>query len=138
MRSLRILQAVTLAGLLTVSATVPAQSGMGKYQQLYANGSVETLSGTIQSVDLVVPPGVKTQAVYVSLQTEKGIVPVQLGPEWFVKKLDTRIEKGDRIEVTGSRIVIEGKSLMLAAQIRKGAQTIVFRSGTGVPVWSGQ
>lgn len=138
MKTIRIIQAVILASFLTISAAAPAQSGMGKYQKLYANGSIDTVSGAVQSVDLVVPPGVKTQAVYVILETEAGIVPVQLGPEWFVKQLDTKIEKGDKIEVTGSRITIEGKSLMLAAQIKKGAQTVVFRNSSGVPVWSGQ
>ena len=63
---------------------------------------------------------------------------MQLGPEWFVQKLPTKFEKGDAIEVTGSKVTVEGKTMVLAAQIKKGAESIAFRSSSGVPVWSGQ
>jgi len=138
MKILPAIQMLMLASLLAVGATALAQSGMGKYQQLYAAGSATTVSGTVVAVDLVVPPGVKTQAVYLNLKTDSGLLPVQLGPEWFVQKLPTRIGKGDKIEVSGARITLEGKLLILAAQVKKGDQVLIFRNSTGVPVWSGK
>lgn len=138
MKIIRTLQILMFTGFLAASATASAQSGMGKYQQLYASGSVETVSGMVESIDLVVPPGVRTQAVYLSLKTDVGLLPVQLGPEWFVQKLPARIEKGDKVEVTGARITIEGKTLLLAAQVKKSDQVLVFRNSAGVPVWSGR
>jgi hypothetical protein len=124
--------------LLAVGATAAAQAGMGKYQQLYAQGDIQTVAGVVQSVDLVTPPGVRTQAVTVTLKTGTETIPVQLGPESFVQRLAFRIEKGDKIEVTGSRISVDGKSLMLAAQIKKGAQTLAIRNSAGVPAWAGK
>jgi copper(I)-binding protein len=138
MKTVRVIQAVVLAGLLTIGATVAAQPGMARYQQLYTTGEVQTVSGAVQSVYSATPPGVRTQAVYVSLKTDGDVIPVQLGPEWFIAKLATKIEKGDKIEVTGARVTVEGKSLMLAAQVKKGAETLVFRNDSGVPVWSGR
>jgi hypothetical protein len=111
---------------------------MGKYQQLYTQGSIESVSGVVQSVYLDTPPGVRAQAVYLSVKTDAASLPVQLGPEWFVQKLPTKIDKGDRIEVTGAKVTVEGKTFILAAQIKKGAETIAFRNSSGVPVWSGQ
>ena len=96
------------------------------------------MKGVVQSVYLDTPPGVRTQAVYLSLKTEAASIPVQLGPEWFVQKLPTKFEKGDAIEVTGSKVTVEGKTMVLATQIKKGAESIAFRSSSGVPVWSGQ
>jgi len=134
----RMLRVGVLAIFVGESASISAQPGMGKYQQLYTTGSVETLKGVVQSVYLDTPPGVRTQAVYLSLKTEATSIPVQLGPEWFVQKLPTKFEKGDAIEVTGSKVSVEGKTLVLAAQIKKGAQSTAFRNSSGVPVWSGQ
>ena len=134
----RMIQAAVFAGLVAVGAAASAQPGMGKYQQLYTQGSVETVSGVVQSLYLDTPPGVRTQAVYLSVRTDAASLPVQLGPEWFVQKLPTKFDKGDQIQVTGAKVTVEGKTMILAAQIKKGAETIVFRNSSGVPVWSGQ
>jgi DNA helicase TIP49 (TBP-interacting protein) len=123
---------------LVVSSMAAAQPGMGKYQQLYTQDKLQTVTGTVQSVDLVTPPGVIAQAVTLTLKTATETIPVQLGPESFVQRLETRIEKGDMIEVTGSRISVDGKVLMLAARIKKDTHTLLIRDNTGVPVWAGK
>jgi hypothetical protein len=138
MKCVRIIQAIVLAGLLTVGAAASAQPGVAKYQQLYTTGSVVTVSGVVQSVYQDTPPGVRIQAIYLNLKTDAESIPVQLGPESFIQKLTTKFEKGDKIEVTGAKVTVERKTMMLAAQVRKGAETIVFRNSSGVPVWSGQ
>jgi hypothetical protein len=138
MKCVRIIQAIVLAGLFAVGAAVLAQPGMGKYQQLYTTGSVATVSGVVQAVYLDTPPGVRIQAVYLSLKTDAESIPVQLGPDSFIQKLTTKFEKGDQIEVTGAKVTVEGKPLILAAQVKKGAESVVFRNSSGVPVWSGQ
>ena len=138
MKCIRIIQAIVLAGLFAVGATVFAQPGMGKYQQLYTTGSVTTVSGVVQSVYSDTPPGVRTQAIYLGLKTDAESIPVQLGPEWFIQKLTTKFDKGDKIEVTGAKVTVEGKTMILAAQVKKGTESVVFRNSSGVPVWSGQ
>jgi len=136
MKCVRVIQVIVLASLLAVGATVSAQPGMGKYQQLYTTGSVVTVSGVVQSVYLDTPPGVRIQAVYLSLKTDGGSIPVQLDPESFIQKLTTKFEKGDKIEVTGARVTVEGKTMILAARIKKGAESVEFRNSAGVPAWS--
>jgi hypothetical protein len=138
MKYIRVIPAIVLMGLFAVGATVSAQPGMGKYQQLYTTGSVTTVSGVVQSVFLDTPPGVRIQAVYLSLKTDAESIPVQLGPESFVQKLTTKFDKGDKIEVTGAKLTVDGKTMILAAQVKKGAETVVLRNSSGVPVWSGQ
>jgi len=138
MKCMRILPAIVLTGLFAVGSAGSAQPGMGKYQQLYTTGSVTTVSGVVQSVYSDTPPGVRIQAVYLSLKTDTESIPVQLGPESFVQKLTTKFDKGDKIEVTGARVTVEGKTMILAAQVKKGTESVVFRNSSGVPVWSGQ
>jgi hypothetical protein len=127
-----------LRAFFAVGAAVSAQPDMGKYQQFYTIGSVATVSGVVQSVYQDTPPGVRIQAIYLNLKTDAESIPVQLGPESFIQKLTTKFEEGDKIEVTGAKVTVERKTMMLAAQVRKGAETIVFRNSSGVPVWSGQ
>jgi hypothetical protein len=109
MKCVRIIQAIVLAGLLTVGAAASAQPGVAKYQQLYTTGSVVTVSGVVQSVYQDTPPGVRIQAIYLNLATDAESIPVQLGPESFIQKLTTKFEKGDKIEVTGAKVTVERK-----------------------------
>jgi len=138
MKIIYMIQALMLSCFLSISASVSAQSGMGRYQQLYVTGEVVTVSGVVISRQLIVPPGVKTQAVYLNLMTKEGPLQVQLGPESFLEKTAGRYDMGDKLEVSGAKIILEGKPLILAAEVRKRGQVIVFRNSSGVPVWSGQ
>jgi len=71
------------------------------------------------------------------LKTDKETVSVQLGPEWYVERLDTKIQKGDEIEVKGSRVTISGKPTIIAAEVKKGDSTLVRRDSAGIPAWAG-
>ena len=62
---------------------------------------------------------------------------VHLGPTWFINKQEPKIEKNDKIQVTGSRITFQGKQVLIAAEVKKGNQTLKLRDEKGFPVWSG-
>jgi hypothetical protein len=44
---------------------------------------------------------------------------------------------GDQIEVTGSKVLILEKSVLIAAKVRKGDQILMLRDLNGIPMWSG-
>ncbi len=112
--------------------------GMGsQYQRMYNPATVETLSGTVESVDKITPMKGMYAGVHLKVKTDKETVDVHLGPEWFVERLDTKIQKGDAIEVKGSRVTIAGKPAIIAAEVKKGDSTLVLRDSTGVPSWAG-
>jgi hypothetical protein len=48
-----------------------------------------------------------------------------------------KIEPGDRVEITGSRVTVEGKPTIIAAEVRKGDEVLQLRDAAGVPVWAG-
>jgi hypothetical protein len=70
------------------------------------------------------------------LQTDKETVPVHLGPAWYIEKQTPRIEINDTITVIGSRVTVDGKAAIVAAQIKKGNEVLKLRDDNGVPVWS--
>jgi len=50
---------------------------------------------------------------------------------------DVKLEPGDRIEFRGSRVTIDGKPAVIAAEIRKGDSKLVLRDAAGTPAWAG-
>lgn len=99
--------------------------------------TVETLSGTVESVDKVTPMKGMHSGIHIMLKTDKEAISVQLGPEWYIERLDTKIQKGDKIEVKGSRVTFAGKPAIIAAEVKKGDSTLVLRDSTGIPAWAG-
>jgi hypothetical protein len=106
---------------------------------------IETLSGEVIHVQTVTPKKGMSPGIHVILHTDKETIPVHLGPAWFIEHLDTKILKGDKIEVKGSRVVmtieekpeLKAQHVLLASEVKKGDQVLVLRDATGEPVWAG-
>jgi hypothetical protein len=71
------------------------------------------------------------------VKTDKETIPVHLGPAWYIERLDTKLDKGEKVEVKGSRITFNGKPAIIAAEVRKGDSLLMLRGSAGIPVWSG-
>ena len=70
--------------------------GMGsQYNRMYNPATVETLSGTVEAVNKVMPMKGMNSGIHVFLKTDKETISVHLGPEWYVERLDTKIQAGD-------------------------------------------
>jgi hypothetical protein len=109
----------------------------GSYQRIYNPATVETIKGEVVAVEKITPMKGMRYGIHLMVKTEKETIPVHLGPAWFIERQDTKIEKGDRIEVKGSRVTIGGKPAIIAAEVKKGESVLVLRDSAGVPVWSG-
>ncbi len=107
------------------------------YNRMYDPAKVETLSGMVEDVTAVVPMKGMNSAVAVTVKTDKETIPVHLGPEWYIGRLDTKIAKGDTIEVKGARATFFGKPAIIASEVKKGDSVLVLRDSQGIPVWSG-
>jgi len=75
--------------------------------------------------------------VHLVVKTDKETVSVQLGPSWYIENQDIKISPGDKVEITGSRVSFEGKSAIIAAEVKKGDEILKLRDENGYPVWSG-
>jgi hypothetical protein len=84
--------------------------GMGSpYQRMYDPAAVITVTGEVESVQETVPMRGMMSGIHLNLKTAGGELPVHLGPAWYVERLDTPIEVGDKIEVKGSRVSSTGR-----------------------------
>lgn len=147
MRTKRIIGVVVALSLMLTSSIASAAWGgwrgsggwgMGtQYQRMYNPVTVETLTGSVESVDKIAPLKGMYSGIHVMLKTDKETISVHLGPEWYIERLDIKIEKGDKIEVKGSRVTLSGKPAIIAAEVKKGDNVLVLRDSAGIPAWAG-
>jgi len=148
MRTRRFICLVVAVSLVLVASAAFAQPWKGyrgsggwgmndPYQRNFNSATVETISGTVESVDKVTPTKGMYSGIHLMMKTDKETISVDLGPEWYIERLDTKIEKGDKLEVKGSRVTFSGKPAIIAAEVKKGDSTLVLRDSAGIPAWAG-
>ena len=108
-----------------------------KHVRMYDPKTVETVSGEVESVEKIPATKGRGYGVHLILKTDKETIPVHLGPAWYIEHQDTKLEPGDKVEVTGSRILSEGKPALIAAEVKKGDETLKLRDDRGFPFWAG-
>jgi len=104
-------------------------------QNDYDAKTVETIGGKVLSIEKTRPAKRRGYWIDLMLQTEKETIAVQLGPAWYIDKQTPRIEANDTITVTGSRVTMDGRSAIVAADIAKGNELLKLRENNGIPVW---
>ena len=107
------------------------------YGRMYDAKTVDKVTGEVAKVDTITPMRGMSGGVHVALKSEQGEVSVHLGPQWYLENQDVKIEPGDRVEITGSRVTVEGKPTIIAAEVRKGDEVLQLRDAAGVPEWAG-
>ena len=118
-----------------ITAAFGASSGVA--QRNYDPKTVETIQGKVLSVERTAPAQNRGYGVHLMLQTDKETIPVHLGPARYIDKQTPRIEANDTITVTGSRVTVDGKPAIIAAQIKKGNDILKLRDDNGIPAWRG-
>jgi hypothetical protein len=119
----------------------------GQHQHMYNPKTVETISGEVTAIDTIMPNGRMSGGVHLRVRTQNNqIVPIHLGPAWYLDNQDIKIQVGDKVEVKGSKVVLSGQPTIIAAQLKRGDTPLeslrdrIFklRDDKGFPVWSGR
>ena len=61
--------------------------------------------------------------------------PVYVCPKPFEDEMGITFSKGDEVSVTGSKVKQEDSDVILAREVVKGTDTLMFRDGKGNAVW---
>jgi hypothetical protein len=133
-----------LALILPVLAVEDDWGNTSEYQKFFDRGSIVTIQGEVTGInrDTVPLPGMEP-GFSVDVKTVEGEnVNVQVGPLWFSnfykRKWDVKV--GDTVEVTGSKVKIDDKTVIMATKCvhrvqHNEASEMTLRSKQGVPVW---
>ena len=108
-----------------------------RYGRMYNPATIETISGEVISVDKITPQKGMSYGVHLSLKSDKETIDVHLGPGWYIENQDFTIEPEDKVEITGSRIMFDGKPAIIAAEVKEGDEIFQLRDKNGFPAWSG-
>jgi len=114
----------------------PQGDGKGK-PELYDLKTVETVQGIVVAAPKLTPKGGIPERAQLTLKTPKETLTVYLGPGWFLEKQAFKISNLDQVQVTGSRIMVQGQPALLAKEVRKGEQVLKLRDEQGQPLWRG-
>ncbi|MHB8881631.1 MAG: DNA-binding protein [Thermodesulfovibrionales bacterium] len=138
---------VFVFGLLAVTDSY-AQRGMkwrgsggwgpgSQYSRIYDIKTVETVKGEVVSIDKMTPIRGMHYGVHLTVQISNKTISVHLGPGWYIENQDVKIEPKDKIEIRGSRVTFEGNPVIIAAEVKKGNDSLKLRDENGFPVWAG-
>ena len=127
---------LTLAALIPGLTIANAQGPRGAARN-FDPKTIEVMKGTVVSVTETAPPADRGFGVHLTLESGGQTMTVHLGPRWFLEKQKLQLKAGDAVTVNGSRVTMDGKPVLIAAEISKGSEVLKLREGDGRPIWAG-
>lgn len=125
--------------IIALAAIVPVFAAQGSDNKetvpKYDPSTEATFKGTVDEVRDRNCPVSRGMGSHILLKTGDTTIEVHIAPTKFVKDYEVVFEKGDQIEVIGSKVKFEGVDTIFAREIRRGNDTFVFRDKDGKPIW---
>ncbi|MGA2858789.1 MAG: hypothetical protein ABSE40_18110 [Candidatus Sulfotelmatobacter sp.] len=108
----------------------PSDAGLPKYD-LHTGTKTK---GVVEEVNLL---SVGTRKDFTELIIKSGDekVHVYVCPKPFQDEMGISFSEGDEIAVTGSKVKQEASDIVLARELVKGTDTLLFRDDKGKPIW---
>lgn len=97
--------------------------------------TVATVKGVVVAAPVIKKDSIP-EMIHFTLKTDRESLTVVLGPNWFMARQNWQLALLDRLEVKGSRLLLEGKPALVAQEVKKGPQVMNFRDDQGAPLWS--
>jgi hypothetical protein len=107
-----------------------------KYNRCFDVSKFTTVEGTIESVGSFYPESGAAPGTSLNVKTKKGTsVTVYAGPRSFTMHKGIDLASGRNISVTGCKSTVNGKSVMIASELRVEGKTLRLRDQQGRPEW---
>lgn len=124
-----------LAIAILLTLPLAAQKAQVANRPKYDFATETKMKGTVEEVKLP-PTGREKEIAHLVLKTGADTIDVYLCPKSFLDDMGISFTKGDEISLTGSKVKQGDVELILAREVVKGTETLVFRDAKGNPVWS--
>jgi hypothetical protein len=103
-------------------------------RRLYDPNTETTVKGTVEKVTEIGDQG--RTGTHLILRTSGQALGVHVGPTAYVAESGFTFLAGDQVEVTGSKINVDGADAILAREIKKEGKVLTLRDRQGIPRWS--
>lgn len=99
--------------------------------------NIKIYKGEIVHVQTVHNPHTQSNWVWLMVQTDKGEIPVELGPILFVWGGPVDLVPGTKLSVKGAEMYFEGRIFMMAQELKVDGYKLLLRDKDGLPYWTG-
>lgn len=129
------------ATLLLVASVIVALSSIAFAQKATAprydaKTELHLDKAVVQDVqEVTLPTG--QHRVMLTVKNGSDLFTVSLSPKAYLDTMDASFKQGEELQITGSKVTdSEGKTVILAREVVKGGDTLVFRDKNGEPAWT--
>lgn len=133
LRTLRALLAVAIILILPAVVLWGQKTASPNIGQKYDLTTETKVKGTVDELKVIPGPA---EGVHLIVKSGTDLLFVHVAPESFLKDMDLTIQKGDSVEIVGSKIKVDGQDEMLAREIIDSNNDVTLRDKKGVPVWT--
>ncbi|WP_133248467.1 DNA-binding protein [Flagellimonas aquimarina] len=120
-----------------------AQKGDGSanktsnYGKMFNPKTIETFEASVTSILTIYEAQKSTYGIHLEVKNDQGVIPVHLGPSWYIDDQDVIFSIGDTLSITGSRITYEGTPAIIAMEVKINEVVLPLRNQNGIPNWRG-
>jgi hypothetical protein len=107
------------------------------YGRMFNSESIVTVTGKIVEVMEIPARRAGFFGIHVMVQTENETLEAHIGPASYLKENDISLRVNQNISITGSRIEMNGKPIIIASEIIQNQKQLRLRQNNGIPLWSG-
>lgn len=93
------------------------------------------IKGTIEDVkEMTMAKG--EAGVHLMVKTTSETIEARLCPSGYLKDFEVAFAKGQQVEITGAKLKIDDRDVILVREIVLGNNTVTLRDKQGAPVWT--
>ena len=101
----------------------------------YDVNNQETIKGTMESFEVIKRNRGKG-GLHITLKSGDSNLQVHIGPTWYLDDINLDINKGDKLEIFGSKVTTDDGTFFIASKITKDNKEYSLRDKYGFPKWS--
>ncbi|HWD40743.1 MAG TPA: hypothetical protein VG944_17985 [Fimbriimonas sp.] len=109
------------------------------YTVSYSRKNEVAIVGRVTGKIKGTPSDKRTEGMSILVRDSKNVVhEIDMGPTWFIKDQEAKINLGDKVKVIGSPIHFRGAkdTVVLARQIIRKNKVLTLRDESGFPYWN--
>ena len=132
-KAIKIVFCLNLFLFVTLGFAQKAQQDEGGVPKYDLHTETKT-KGVVDEVKLF-PLGTRKDFTELIIKSGDDKIHIYVCPKAFQEEIGISFSKGDEIAVTGSKVKQETSDVILARELVRGTDTLLFRDDKGKPVW---